>query len=232
MFLNLCNFSCSDQIKAKISFSLRRVWKERLKSKQSKDQIFLLWAHSIANGARKGGSGQEELDWDSYDKIKQQLEHHQLQWAEKKGKKKQMAIAGAMKFIDSWTKSIAKAAKKGGKGEQELEWDSYEKIEQDMAVHYQLQRSAEKVKAMEIARVTAERAAQIKAIKKVMLTQKRKVHDERTKARGDVKSQPSRKTKEIKSDSAVAPQFKLNPKLTKVGFKIPSFCAICVNETL
>lgn len=181
-----------------------------------------MWAQSIANGARRGGSDQEELNWDSYDKIKQQLQQQQILWAEKKGKEKQTAIAGAKKFIRSWAKSIAKEAKEGGKGEQELEWDSYEKIEQEMALQYQLQRSAEKAKAKEIARIRAERAAQIKAIKKVMLTQKRKGRKERIKARGDIKNQPQRKAKEVKGDLEVQQEFKLSPKLTKVGFKIAS----------
>ncbi|KAF7836661.1 uncharacterized protein G2W53_011520 [Senna tora] len=206
----------SDQIKAKISYSLRRVWQERLKSKRLRDQFFLSWVQSIAHAARKGGCGQKELDWDSYDKIKQQLEHHQLLWAEKKGKEKQMAIVGPKKFIKSWAKSIAKAAKEGGKGEQELDWDSYENIEQKMALHYQLQRSAEKAKAKEIARVRAERAAQIKAIKKVMLTQKRKEREERTKPRGDIKSRQYKKAKETKDDLEVPQEFKLRSKLTKV----------------
>ncbi|XP_028755512.1 uncharacterized protein LOC114714894 [Neltuma alba] len=76
----------SDQSKAKISSSLRRVWQKRLKSKRLKEQFYLSWAESIANGAREGGIDQEELDWNSYDKIKQQLERHQLLWAKQKEK--------------------------------------------------------------------------------------------------------------------------------------------------
>lgn len=41
--------------------------------------------------------------------------------------------------------SIAVAAKKGGKEEQELDWDSYDKIKQEMR-HQKLQRVAEKAK--------------------------------------------------------------------------------------
>lgn len=205
--------SHSDQIKAKISSSLRYVWQKRLKSKRLKEQFLLSWAQSIANGARKGGSHEEELDWDSYDKIKQQLQHHQLLWDKQKGKGKQIAIAGAKKFMESWATTIATAAKRGGKGEQELDWDSYEKIEQEMALQYQLQQSAEKAKANEMARIRAERAAQIRAIKKMMLTQKKREHDERAKAPWNINAQSHGKAKEVKGDLEVPVDFTLNSKL-------------------
>ncbi|KAK4255880.1 hypothetical protein QN277_008817 [Acacia crassicarpa] len=203
----------SDQVKAKIGSSLKHVWKKRLKSKRLKEQFYLSWAQSIANGARKGGNGEEELDWDSCDNIKQQLEHHQPLCAKQKGKGKQIAVAQAKKFMELWAASIAKAAKSGGKGEQELDWDSYKRIEQEMAVHYQLQQSAEKAKAKEMARVRAERAAQINAIKKIMLMQKKREHEERAKAPGDVKTQPYGRAKEVKGDLEVPLDFKFNSKL-------------------
>ncbi|XP_028785567.1 uncharacterized protein LOC114741459 isoform X1 [Neltuma alba] len=203
----------SDQSKAKISSSLKRVWQKRLKSKRLKEQFYLSWAESIANGAREGGIDQEELDWNSYDKIKQQLERHQLLWAKQKGKGKQIAVARAKKFMELWATSIAKAARSGGKGERELDWDSYEKIEQEMAVHHQLQQSAEKAKAKEMARIRADRAAQIKAIKKVMLMQKKREHEERAKAPWDIKTQPHGRAKEVKGDLEVPLDFKFTSKL-------------------
>ncbi|XP_061347368.1 uncharacterized protein LOC133292896 isoform X2 [Gastrolobium bilobum] len=206
----------SDQIKAKISCSVRRVWQERLKSKQLGEQFFLSWEQSIANAAKKGGSGQEELDWDSYNKLKQQLELHQLMLAEEKEKEKLMAIAEAKKFIQSWSASIAEVAKKGGSGEEELEWDSYVKIQQEMFLLYQLQRLTEKEKAKDMARVKAEKEARIKAIKKVMLTQKRKDRQGRTKASGNIKSQLHRKAKEGKDALEVSQEFKLCNNSTKV----------------
>ncbi|KAJ1400821.1 hypothetical protein SESBI_29257 [Sesbania bispinosa] len=147
--------------------SHRRVWQEKLKSKRSGEQFFLSWKQNIANAAKKGGCGQEELDWDSYDKIKEQMELHQHLQAEEKEKEKLMAIAGAKKFIQSWWECIAKVAKKGGSGEQELDWDSYEQIQQEMFLLYQFQRTTEKAKAKEMAREKAEKAARIKAIKRV-----------------------------------------------------------------
>ncbi|KAI4356148.1 hypothetical protein L6164_000194 [Bauhinia variegata] len=206
----------SDHVKEKISSSLRHVWQERLKPKQLKEQFMLFWALSLANAARKGGIGQEELDWDSYDKIKQQLAHQELLRAKKKKIKKNRA--GANKFMKSWAESIAKAAKKGGSGEQELDWDSYDKIKQEILLHHQLQCVAEKAKAKEIARMRAEKAAQIKAIKKVMLTQRKKEHKERTKERGDPKTKLS-KAKEDESGLEVVQEVKLNQRLTKIHLR-------------
>ncbi|KAE9592877.1 putative nuclease associated modular domain 3 [Lupinus albus] len=203
----------SDQIKAKISSSLRRVWQERLKSKRSREKLLISWEQSIANAARKGESGQEELDWDSYDNIKQQLELQRLLWAGAKGKE----TSGAKKFIEAWGESIAKAAKKGGGSEQELNWDSYEKIQKEMFLHYQLQRTAEKAKAKEMAKVEAQKVAQKKAIKKVIFTQRRKDHQDRTKSRGNITSQPHRKVKEGKwGGMEVGQEIKLHSELTKI----------------
>ncbi|XP_057458493.1 uncharacterized protein LOC130749192 isoform X2 [Lotus japonicus] len=160
----------SDKIKEKISYSLRRVWQERLKSKRFREQIFLSWEQCIANAAKKGGCGQEELDWDSYNKIKEQLELQQLLQAEEKEKEKLMAIARAEKFIQSWSECLAKEAKKGGSGEKELDWDSYEKIQEEMFLLNQIRRTTEKAKAKERARTKAEKEARIKAIKKINIS--------------------------------------------------------------
>ncbi|KAF1885451.1 hypothetical protein Lal_00029340 [Lupinus albus] len=213
VFSNHYQPPCSDQIKAKISSSLRRVWQERLKSKRSREKLLISWEQSIANAARKGESGQEELDWDSYDNIKQQLELQRLLWAGAKGKE----TSGAKKFIEAWGESIAKAAKKGGGSEQELNWDSYEKIQKEMFLHYQLQRTAEKAKAKEMAKVEAQKVAQKKAIKKVIFTQRRKDHQDRTKSRGNITSQPHRKVKEGKwGGMEVGQEIKLHSELTKI----------------
>ncbi|XP_015954015.1 uncharacterized protein LOC107478391 [Arachis duranensis] len=207
----------SDQIKAKISYSLRRVWQERLKSRRLGENFLLSWQQGIANAARKGASDQEELDWDSYSKIEQQLEVLQLlQAKEKKKGKKLMAIAAARNFIQSWRECIATAAKKGGSGEQELEWGSYQKIKQEMVLLYKLQCASEKARAKEFARVKAEKAARIKAIRKAMLADKRKEHQERTKAKGDTKIRQSRKGKQDNIDSEVTKEFNFACKLTKI----------------
>ncbi|KAK7342732.1 hypothetical protein VNO80_25688 [Phaseolus coccineus] len=206
----------SDQTKAKISDSLRRVWHERLKSKRLREDFLLSWTQSIANAAKKGGIGQEELDWDSYHKIRQQLELHQLMLAREKQREKLMAVTGAKNIILTWRENIAKAAKKGGSGEQELDWDSYERIQEEIICLRQFQRTAEKAKKKELARVKAEKAARIKAIKRVILIRKRKERQERAKVKGNIKSHHRRNTKEGKASLEVTPEFKPSNPLTKI----------------
>ncbi|MED6159932.1 hypothetical protein PIB30_046831 [Stylosanthes scabra] len=210
----------SEQSKEKISYSLRRVWQERLKSRRLGEKFLLSWKQCIANAARKGASDQEELEWNSYSKIEQQLELLRLLQAEEKKKgKKLKTTTGARNFVQSWRECIATAAMKGRSGEQELEWGSYQKIKQEMVLLYKLQCAAKKARAKEFARVKAEKAARIKAIRKAMLAEKRKEHQERTKAmkaKGDMKIRKSRKAKEDNVDSEVTEEFKLACKLTKI----------------
>lgn len=215
--------SCSDQTKAKISDSVRRVWHERLKSKRIREGVLRSWTQSIANVAKKGGIGQEELEWDSYHKIRQQLELHHHMLASKKRREKVMAVTGAKNIILTWRENIARAAKKGGSGEQELDWDSYEKIQEEIIRQRQFQRTEEKAKKKELARVKSEKAARIKAIKRVILTQKRKEHQERAKVKGNIKSHRHRNTKEGKASLEDTQELKLYNPLTKVRFCFSSF---------
>ncbi|CAK8578039.1 unnamed protein product [Lathyrus sativus] len=205
----------SEQTKAKMSDTQRRLWKERQKSKRARELFFLLWKQNIANAAMEGGSGQEELGWDSYDKIKEQLELHRISQTEGKEKEELMAIAGSEKFFQSWMENIAKAAKEGGSGEKELDWDSYEKIKEEIVLLYQLQRKSEKARAKEIAKMKAEKEAQIKAIKKVMLARKKRDLREGTKVRKKKKSQPCKNTVHDKHALEVTLKFELGSKLTK-----------------
>ncbi|KAL0001448.1 hypothetical protein SO802_015229 [Lithocarpus litseifolius] len=195
----------SDRIKAKISSSLRCVWQERLKLKYSRERFFWSWAESIAKTAKKGGSNQQELEWDSYDRMKQEIVHQELQWvAEKaKAKAKRMAKARAERLVLSWAESIAKVAKKGGSGQQELDWDSFNKIKQEMVLQ-QLQWTTEKAKAKEMGKIRSR------------LAQKRKEREEKARARGEIKRKTHRKLKEDKEDFAVPQVSKLEQKLTKV----------------
>ncbi|XP_008226565.2 PREDICTED: uncharacterized protein KIAA2012 [Prunus mume] len=185
----------SAQSKAKMRSSLRRVWGQRLKWKRLREKLFLSWVESIAEAAKKGGSGQQELCWDSYEKIKQKLHLQELQRAaeKKKEKAKERAKKRAMtaeqreskakmrsslrrvwgqrlkwkrlreKLFLSWVESIAEAAKKGGSGQQELCWDSYEKIKQKLHLQ-ELRLAAEKKKekAKERAKKRAMTAEQVK----------------------------------------------------------------------
>ncbi|KAG2681727.1 hypothetical protein I3760_11G157400 [Carya illinoinensis] len=191
----------SDHIKAKISSSLRSIWQERLKLKWSRERFFCSWQESIAEAAKKGETDQLELEWDSYDKIKQETVLQQHQWVVEKAKAKQVAKASAEKIILSWAESIAKAAKKGATNQQELDWDSYDKIKQE-EVFRQLQWAAEKAKAKERKNIRAR------------LAQKRKELQEKARARGEIQV-----TKEDKDDLAVVQESNLKQRLTKIHVK-------------
>ncbi|XP_052178293.1 uncharacterized protein LOC127792040 [Diospyros lotus] len=86
-----CPRAHSEQTKEKIGSALRRLWGERLKWKKSRTNFLLSWAESIAEAARKGGSDQHELDWDSYDRIKEEIALQQFQWAAEREKAKELA---------------------------------------------------------------------------------------------------------------------------------------------
>lgn len=81
----------SEQSKARIGSSVRRAWDKRLKWKRLGERFILSWLDSIAEASRKGGSYQRELEWDSYDKIKQEIALEQLHWATERAKGKEMA---------------------------------------------------------------------------------------------------------------------------------------------
>ncbi|XP_024980684.1 stress response protein NST1 [Cynara cardunculus var. scolymus] len=149
-----CPRTLSDQTKAKIRTTITRQWRERLKWKKSRE-----------------------------------------------------------KFISQWAESIANAAKKGGIGQQELDWDSYEKIEREIALQH-LQRSADVAKAKEMAQIRAERRAKAKAEKAKLTLQKRMA-----KVKGLAKKKPSKKSKEEKEELAAAEDLKLKERLTKIHRK-------------
>ncbi|KHG26978.1 2,3-bisphosphoglycerate-independent phosphoglycerate mutase [Gossypium arboreum] len=87
----------SEESKARIGSSVKRAWGKRLKWKRLGERFFLSWMKSIAEASRKGGSDQVELEWDSYDKIKQEIVLEQLQWAAEKAKGKEIAKVRAEK---------------------------------------------------------------------------------------------------------------------------------------
>ncbi|KAJ6838173.1 uncharacterized protein M6B38_319840 [Iris pallida] len=83
--------SHSDRSRARISFSLRKIWEERLKKRTLQENCYLTWAGSIADAARKGGGDQEELEWDSYEKIKSAISTKHLKWKARKERAKEIA---------------------------------------------------------------------------------------------------------------------------------------------
>ncbi|GKV02077.1 hypothetical protein SLEP1_g14559 [Rubroshorea leprosula] len=102
----------SDQSKAKISSSLRRHWAKRKKLKQLGENFFISWLESIAEAAKKGGSDQEEINWDSYEKIKQEIALQQLQRAAQKAKAKETAKLRAEKAKKAKAEKLARVARK------------------------------------------------------------------------------------------------------------------------
>ncbi|XP_042519032.1 uncharacterized protein LOC122092806 [Macadamia integrifolia] len=81
----------TEQSKARIGYAQRQVWAKRLKWKRQGEKLYLKWALSIAEAARRGGNNQHELEWDSFDKIKVELAVKQLQWAADKEREKELA---------------------------------------------------------------------------------------------------------------------------------------------
>lgn len=79
----------SDQVKTKISFSLKQLWGERLKCKRAKEKLYMSWSENIAEFARKGGVNEEELSWDTYDKLKREISLRNLEHATEKAEAKE-----------------------------------------------------------------------------------------------------------------------------------------------
>lgn len=99
-------------IKAKIGSSLRRIWKERLKRKGLKEKFFSSWADNIAEAAKTGRSDQRELDWDSYDKIKHEIDLQHLHRLAEKERAKNMAKMRAHKAAEAKAEKMARLAQK------------------------------------------------------------------------------------------------------------------------
>ncbi|XP_013629059.1 PREDICTED: translation initiation factor IF-2-like [Brassica oleracea var. oleracea] len=76
----------SDETKEKIRASMKQIWAERSRSKRLKEKFTSLWSESIAEAARRGGSGEVELDWDSYDKAKQEISSEEKARTKKQNK--------------------------------------------------------------------------------------------------------------------------------------------------
>ncbi|ESQ30094.1 hypothetical protein EUTSA_v10011596mg [Eutrema salsugineum] len=79
----------SDETKEKIRASVKQVWVERSRVKRLKEKFTSFWSENIADAARKGGIGELELHWDSYENAKQEISSEQLQLAEEKARTKE-----------------------------------------------------------------------------------------------------------------------------------------------
>lgn len=122
------------------------------------------------------------------------------------------------KFLRSWAESIATAAKMGGRDQQELDWDSYDKITREMALQ-QLRQAEEKAKAKEIARIQAERAAQVKAEKMAKIAERRREREENASVKGESIKKKIKRSKEEKEKLAEFQEVKLKERLMKIHRK-------------
>ncbi|KAK3198708.1 hypothetical protein Dsin_022123 [Dipteronia sinensis] len=153
----------SDESKARIGFTLRHVWRKRLRWKQWGENFILSWSKSIAKAAKDGWTDQQELNWDSYEKLEQEMTGQQLQLAEDKAKAKEMA----------------------------------KKIREKAALK------------------RAEKVAMAKAQKMARLSQKRKEREEKAKARREIKRKTGRKSKKD-GELSISQGLKLKRRLTKI----------------
>ncbi|XP_006856109.2 uncharacterized protein LOC18445921 [Amborella trichopoda] len=97
----------SEESKARIGLALRRIWQERSRRKTLQNKCCLEWQQSIAEEARKGGHGQEELNWDSFEKLKEDIIRQQLQWAAEKEKAKKISIIRNEKMAKAKAEKMA-----------------------------------------------------------------------------------------------------------------------------
>ncbi|CAL9083370.1 unnamed protein product, partial [Musa textilis] len=102
--------SHSDQSKSKISASLTKIWEERLKQKRLQEECCLFWARTIAEAAKIGSLDQEELEWDSYEKMKADMVSEQIKLKEEKARAKEIAKLRAESVAKDKAEKVAKLA--------------------------------------------------------------------------------------------------------------------------
>ncbi|KAL5736485.1 hypothetical protein ACOSP7_030833 [Xanthoceras sorbifolium] len=100
----------SDESKARIGSALRHIWRKRLRWKQQGENFILSWSKSIAKAAKDGWTDQQELDWDSYEKIKQEMAVQQVQLTADKAKAEEMAKIIRKKAALERVQRVEKAA--------------------------------------------------------------------------------------------------------------------------
>lgn len=78
-----------------------------------KERFFSSWADNIAEAAKTGWSGQRELDWDSYDKLKHEIDLLHLHRLAEKERAKNMAKMRAHKeAAEAKAEKMARLAQK------------------------------------------------------------------------------------------------------------------------
>ena len=83
VFLHLC----SEETRLKIGAGVRLGWEKRREKLMVQDTCYYDWQNLIAESARKGLQGEEQLQWDSYKILDKEL---QQQWQQSVEKRKSM----------------------------------------------------------------------------------------------------------------------------------------------
>ncbi|XP_073105089.1 uncharacterized protein [Elaeis guineensis] len=76
--------SQSEETRIKIGAGVRQGWRRRRKKLILQESCFVEWRNMIAEAARKGYAGEDELQWDSYKILDEQLKQEWLESVEKR----------------------------------------------------------------------------------------------------------------------------------------------------
>lgn len=119
--LSNSNISCSDQSKAKISSGLKKSWEKRLKHRRSQENCCIIWSGSIAEAARRGGYDQGELNWDSYERIKADIDFQHIQQKAVKARAREIARLREGRVSQIRVENVAGLAKQRNDNEKKAE---------------------------------------------------------------------------------------------------------------
>ncbi|KAI4374674.1 hypothetical protein MLD38_012641 [Melastoma candidum] len=98
--------------KAKISSSQRRRWRERWKQKQLAEKFFASWTEKIARMAKIGWKDEGNLEWDSYEKIKEDISLQRLHCRAEEGRAKNKARMRAQRAAEARVQKMTLLAQK------------------------------------------------------------------------------------------------------------------------
>lgn len=77
-------YACSDETRIKIGVGVRKGWQRRREMLMVQDGCLFEWQNVVAEASRKGYAGEDELQWDSYEIIDEQLKQEWLESIEKR----------------------------------------------------------------------------------------------------------------------------------------------------
>lgn len=109
----------SEETRVKIGIGIRQGWQRRQRRLQVQEKCFFEWQNIIAEASRIGRVGEHELQWNSYEILKEQLNQEWLESIEKR-KTRQRGSRRAPKSLEQRRKiSLAIAAKWADQGYRE-----------------------------------------------------------------------------------------------------------------